>query len=73
MTSEDFKFLFHAFMKRDAAYNVVVYCVAVVWIASAGNRLTEVEILDAVGSSNPGSSHTDSHTDSKVNLLRKNT
>jgi hypothetical protein len=33
----------------------------------------EVEILDAVGSSNPGCSHANSYTDSKVNLLRKNT
>jgi len=57
-------------MKSVATYNVVVYCVVVVWIASDGNRVTEVQILDAVGSSNPGSSHANSHTDSKVNLLR---
>lgn len=29
----------------------------------------EVEVLDAVGSTNPGSSHTNGYTHSKVNLL----
>ena len=40
MTSVVFNFMFRVFMKRVTTYNVVVYCVVVVRIASAGNRLT---------------------------------
>lgn len=49
-------------------HNVAVQCVAVVWIAKVGKRSMEVEVLDAVCSTNPRSSHTNGYTHSKVNL-----
>jgi hypothetical protein len=62
---------FYVFQQNSATHDMAVHCVTVVWVACAGNRSTEVEVLDAVGSSNPGSSHTNGHTHAEVNLLRE--